>query len=110
MRKANTFIRKEQRREAARRRDQRVMSIMSAENDPKTFFRLLKNQRKLARHQTDKLIVDGNSCETGEEICQARASHFQELVLPIEKNKNFDSDLKKLVDMDIECITAICEA
>ena len=71
MRKANKCIRKEQRREAARRRDQQVESIMSAENDPKTFFRLVKNQRKTARQQTDKLIVDGNSCETGEEICQA---------------------------------------
>ena len=82
---------------------------MSAENDPKTFFRLVKNQRKTARQQTDKLIVDKNSCETGEEICQAWASHFQKLALPLE-NKNFDSDYKKLVDMDIESITAICEA
>ena len=46
MRKANKCIRKEQRREAGRRRDQQVESIMSAENDPKTFFRLVKNQRK----------------------------------------------------------------
>ena len=43
---ANKNIRKEQRREAARRRDLQIESIMAAENDPKTFFRLVRNQRK----------------------------------------------------------------
>ena len=109
MRKANKNIRKEQRREAARRRDLQIESIMAAENDPKTFFRLVRNQRKTTREQTDKLIVEGNTCETGEEICKAWASHFQKLALPLE-NENFDNEYKLLVDMDIESITAICEA
>ena len=82
---------------------------MAAENDPKTFFRLVRNQRKTTREQTDKLIVEGNTCETGEEICKAWASHFQKLALPLE-NENFDNEYKLLVDMEIESITAICEA
>ena len=69
----------------------------------------MRNQRKTTREQTDKLIVEGNTCETGEEICKAWASHFQKLALPLE-NENFDNEYKLLVDMDIESITAICEA
>ena len=51
MRKANKNKRKEQRREAAKRRDLQIESIMDAENDPKTFFRLVRNQRKTTREQ-----------------------------------------------------------
>ena len=109
MRKANRSIRQKQKREAARRRDQQIESIMAAENDTKTFFELVKSQRKTSREQTDKLTVDGQVYESGEEICQAWASHFQKLALPLE-NENFDSEYKKLVDMDIDSITAICEA
>ena len=69
----------------------------------------MRNQRKTTREQTDKLIVEGNTCETGEEKCKAWASHFQKLALPLE-NENFDNEYKLLVDMDIESITAICEA
>ena len=52
---------------------------MLAENDPKS--RLVNTvQRKTAREQTDKFIVysiDRKSCEPCEEICLARAFHFQ---------------------------------
>ena len=51
MRKANKNKRKEQRREAAKRRDLQIESIMDAENDPKTVFRLVRNQRKTTREQ-----------------------------------------------------------
>ena len=94
MRKANRSIRQKQKREAARRRDQQIESIMAAENDTKTFFELVKSQRKTSREQTDKLTVDGQVYESGEEICQAWASHFQKLALPLE-NENFDSEYKK---------------
>ena len=52
MREAKRCLRREQRREAARGRDQKIESIMIAENDPKTFFRLVKQQRKTAGSQS----------------------------------------------------------
>ena len=94
LRKANRSIRQDQRQETERRRDHQIESIMTAENDTKTFFKLVKSQRKASREQTDKLIVDGQTYESGEENCQAWTSHFQKLDLPLE-NENFDSEYKK---------------
>ena len=106
MREAKRCLRREQRREAARRRGQKIESIMTAENDSKTFFRLVKQQRKTPGSQTDSLVVDGKRCDTREEVCQGWST--QKLALPLE-NERFDSEYKKLVDMDIDNITAICE-
>ncbi|MEW8547538.1 MAG: reverse transcriptase family protein [Candidatus Thiodiazotropha sp.] len=108
MREAKKCLRREQRREMARRRDLKVESIMAAGNDSKTFFGLIKSQRKTVSTHTDSLMVDGIMCETPEEICQGWATHFQNLALPLQNDK-FDSEYKCLVDMDIESIANICE-
>ena len=81
---------------------------MSAENDPKTFFGLVKSQRKSASNPTCCIIVDGETCETPQVICQGCATHFQKLALPLT-NENFDDEYKELVDQDIESIITICE-
>ena len=108
MRKAKKRLRSEQRRAAAQRRDTKIESIMAAGNDSKVFFGLVKSQRKTANVQTDSLKVNGILCETPEEVCQGWATHFQNLASPLQ-NEKFDSDYKRLVDMDIESISNICE-
>ena len=109
MKEAKKCLGSEQRREAAKRRDEKVESIMNAENDSKTFFRLVKSQRKSSSNQTDSITVDGESCETSQEICQGWATHFQKLALPLQK-ENFDEEYKEFVDEDIESIQSIYEA
>ena len=52
--------------------------------------------------------MNGILCETPEEVCQGWTAHFQNLALPLQ-NEKFDSDYKRLVDMDIESISNICE-
>ena len=108
MRKAKKRLRSEQRRAAAQRRDTKIESIMAAGNDSKAFFGLVNSQTKTANVQTDSLKVNGILCETPEEVCQGWATHFQNLALPLQ-NEKFDSDYKRLVDMDIESISNICE-
>ena len=82
---------------------------MNAEKIPKTFFRLVKSQRKSSSNQTDSITVDGESCETSQEVCQGWTTHFQKLALPLQKG-NLDEEYKELVDQDIESIQSICEA
>ena len=109
MKEAKRCLRSEQRREAAKRRDEKIETIMNAENDSKTFFRLVKSQRKSSFNQTDSITVDGESFETTQEVCQGWVTHFQILALPQQK-ENFDKEYKELVDQDIESIQSICEA
>ena len=108
MKAAKQCLRKEQRREAARIRTQKVENIMNAENNSKTFFKLIKDQRKSSNPQTETLIVENQSYETEEDICQGWAKHFQSLATPLQ-NEKFDSEHKKLVDRDVACIKSICE-
>ena len=105
MREARRCLRKEQRREAAKRRDEKIEKIMNAEHN----WRLVKAQRKSSSNQTDSITVDGESCETPQEVCQGWASHFQKLATPLQ-NDNFDNEYKGLVDLDIEHIHSICAA
>ena len=58
MKAAKQCLRKEQRREAARIRTQKVENIMNAENNSNTFFKLIKDQRKSSNPQTETLIVE----------------------------------------------------
>lgn len=95
MKEAKRCLRREQRREAATRRDQKIEKIMAAENDPKTFFRLIKHQRKIPDTQTNCLVVNGERCDTLEAICQEWSTYSQKLVLPLEKER-FDSEYKEL--------------
>ena len=108
MRDAKKGLRREQRREAARRRDAKIEAIMSAGNDSKAFFGLIKSQRKTVSAQTECLKVNDTMCQTPEEVCQGWATHFQNLALPLQK-ESFDSEYKSLVDMDVESIANICE-
>ena len=101
MREARRCLRSGQRREAAKRRDEKIEKIMNAEHNSKTFSRLVKAQRKSSSNQTDSITVDGESCETPQEVCQGWASHFQKLATPLQ-NENFDDEYKELVDQDIE--------
>ena len=108
MKAAKQCLGKEQRREAARIRSQKVENIMNAENNSKTFFKLIKDQRKSSNPQTETLIVENQSYETEEDICQGWAKHFQSLATPLQ-NAKFDSEHKKSVDRDVACIKSICE-
>ena len=108
MRKAKKNIRKEQRLEAARQRNKKVESIMDSSNDTKTFFKLIKEQRKTSSTQTETLVVGNKICNTDQEICDGWALHFQDLATPLQ-NERFDPDYKQQVDEDIQCIRSICE-
>ena len=56
---AKRSLRKEQRKEAASLRKQKVEQIMEAEGDSRTFFKLVGQQRRTASQQTGTLRVDG---------------------------------------------------
>ena len=101
-------LRKEKRQESARQRKDKVEEIMNTQNDSKTFYKLIKEQRKTSSTQTQSLVVDGKSCETAEEICGGWSTHFQKLAIPLEK-ASFDAEYKAQVGSDIENITSICE-
>ena len=62
MTKARKLLRREQRQEAARSRNQKVEEIMSSENDSKSFFSLVRSQRKRELTQMQRLVVNGESC------------------------------------------------
>ena len=108
MREAKKALRKEQRREAASLRNQKVERNMNAENDTKTFFKLIKEQRKSSATQTESLIIGDKTCNTDHEICDGWAEHFQNLATPLQ-NDRFDSQYKEQVNDDIECIKSICQ-
>ena len=108
MMKARKLLRREQRQEAARSRNQKVEEIMSSQNDSKSFFSLVRSQRKCVSTQTQRLLVNGESCETNADICKGWAMHFQKLATPSE-NDSFDRDYKAQVDADIDHIVSICE-
>ena len=108
MTKARKLLRREQRQEAARSRNQKVEEIMSSQNDSKSFFSLVRSQRKCVSTQTKRLLVNGESCETDADICKGWATHFQKLAAPSE-NDSFDRDYKEQVDADIDHIVSICE-
>ena len=71
---------------------------------PKTFFKLDNNQRKSPNAQLHSLNVNGNVCETDEDIREGWATHFQKLATPLE-SECFDEDYKELVDLDVSAIT-----
>ena len=108
MTKARKLLRREQRQEAARSRNQKVEEIMSSQNDSKSFFSLFRSQRKCVSTPTQRLLVNGESCETDADICKGWATHFQKLATPSE-NESFDRDYKAQVDADIDYIVSICE-
>lgn len=69
MKDAKRALRKEQRQEAVRQRSEKAQEITSAENDRKTFLKLINNQRKSSKVQTHSLNIDGKPLETPEKIC-----------------------------------------
>ena len=70
---------------------------MAAENDTKTFFKLVKSQRKTSREQTDKLTVEGQVYESGKEICQACVdSIWPGKKHPLIKNVGCVSDVPRI--------------
>ena len=109
MRESKRLLRKEQRRESAKLRTQKVERIMNAENDSKMFFKLIRDQRKSSNVQTETLIVEDQICETDQDICQGWARHFQSLATPLQ-NENFDPEHMELEDGDVASINSICEA
>ena len=109
MKEAKRSLRKEQRRESAKIRTQKIENIMNTENDSRTFFKLIKDQRKSSNTQTETLIVENQICDTDQKISQGWAKHFQTLATPLQ-NENFDEKHKDLVTSDIACINSICES
>ncbi|MEW8547951.1 MAG: reverse transcriptase family protein, partial [Candidatus Thiodiazotropha sp.] len=109
MNTAKKMLRKEQRLEAAKQRNAKIEDIMSAGNNPKTFFKLINNQRKSSNVQLHTLVVDGQVCETDKEIREGWANHFQKLATPLQSDK-FDDEYKELVDADVDAISILCEA
>ena len=108
MTRARKSLRKEKRQESARYRKDKVEEIMNAQNDSKTFHKVINEQRKISSTQTQSVVVDGKPCETAEEICSGWSTHFQKIATPLEK-ASFDAEYKAQVDSDIENITSLCE-
>ncbi|MEW8544220.1 MAG: reverse transcriptase family protein, partial [Candidatus Thiodiazotropha sp.] len=108
MTKARKFLRKMQRQEAVRSRIEKVEEIMNSQDDSRSFFKLIRQQRKSAATQTRCLVVDGKSCETDDEICNGWAAHFQKLATPL-MHDDFDQQYKAQVDSDVEHIASLCE-
>lgn len=94
MKLAKKSLRKEQRREAARRRTEKAEEIMNSKNDTKMFYKLINNQRKTMNPQLQSLVVNGKECATSEEIRNGWAEHFQILATP-QENPNFDEEYKR---------------
>ena len=107
-REAKKALRKEQRREAASLRNQKVEHIMNAENNTKTFFKLIKEQRKSSATQTESRIIGDKRCNTDHEICECWSEHFQNLATLLQNNR-FDSQYKEQVNDDIDCLKSICQ-
>ena len=82
---------------------------MGTENNSKTFFKLIRGQRKTLISQTETLTVGNKMCDTNQEICEGWAVHFQNRASPLQ-NEIFGSQYKNHVDSDIHCIKSICEA
>ena len=76
---ARKTLRKEQCQEAAKRRRYAVEEIMRANNDQKTFYKLIQNQRKSSNPQLQTLVVNNKECETQEQIREGWADYFQRL-------------------------------
>ena len=74
---------------------------MDAEGEPRTFFKLVGQQRKTSSQQMGTLHVNGTTCDTDQEICAGWATHFQSLATPLQ-NENFDADYKDQVDEDVD--------
>ena len=81
---------------------------MKSKNDPKVFYKLIKNQRKSSNTQLHTLVVGSKECETQDQIREGWATHFQQLATPLE-NPRFDQSYKQLVDADIEAIENLCK-
>ena len=64
MKEAKRSLRKEQRRESAKIRTQKIENIMNTEKDSRTFFKLIKDQRISSNTQTETLIVENQICDT----------------------------------------------
>ena len=54
-------------------------------------------------------MVDGQICETDEEIREGWANHFQKLATPLQSDM-FDEGYKGTVDADVDVLTTLCEA
>ena len=93
-------LKKVQRQESASQRNEKVVEIMDAQNDSKTFHKLIKQQRKTSISQTQRLVVDGKTHETAEEICSGWCTPFQKLAIPLEK-ESFDEEYKAQVDLGL---------
>ena len=105
---ARKLVRKEQRQEAAKRRKDKIEEIMRSRNEPKTFYKLIGNQRKSSNSQLHSLVVDGKECETQDHIREGWATHFQHLATPME-NPKFDQEYKQMVNADVEAIEILCK-
>ena len=89
-----------QRLESAKQRKARVEDIISSD---------INRQRKSSNTQLQSLVVDGEVCETDQEIREGWATHFQKLATPLESDK-FDKEYKEMIDLDSDTISTLCAA
>ena len=106
---AKRTLRKVQRLESAKQRRARIEDIISSDASSKTFFKLINRQRKSSNTQLQSLVVDGEVCETDQEIREGWATHFQKLATPLKSNK-FDKEYKEMIDLDSDTISTLCAA
>ena len=76
---AKKTLRKEQRKEVAKKRKDRVEEIMRSKNEPKVFYKHIKNQRKSSNTQLHTFVVGSKTCEPQDQIREGWATHFQQL-------------------------------
>ena len=107
MKQCKRNLRKTQRLAEARRRNENVERIMASSGNDKEFYRLIKQQRKAQDSSLPFLSVENKVLDSPEDICEGRATYFQDLATP-SVNKNFDDDVKELYSSDTEHILNIC--
>ena len=88
---AKRLLRKAQRQLASKQQRRKLQNIMDAENDTKTFYKLVKEQRSSTSTSTDTLTIDGKVIDTAEEVTEAWANYFQGLAQPLQ-DENFSAN------------------
>lgn len=98
---AKKDLRKQQRYEAARRRDDFYQALGDAHySDRKTYHRLIRKQNSLGSSILTELKLKDRICTTPEEICEGWAQHFAGLATPSE-DEDYDSSYQQMASFDI---------
>ncbi|MES9882009.1 MAG: reverse transcriptase family protein, partial [Sedimenticola sp.] len=100
-------LKKEQRRYVNSQKVSKLENIMSMKDNVKKFHSLVRNQRKTGKASVKCLVVNGESLDSYEQVCEGWASHFQSLAENLD-NEKFDETMKNTFAEDVASIENIC--